>query len=245
MKQLTVKTIDNINQYNQNYLKKRNKDLPKFMSKHDPIILNNELIPTDGAIVFCGNHDHVNDQYLVIAAYEKSIHWMAKEEYFETPKYFKICKNQAQNKRGIKKVIVPFTGLIEVFMRLYFRSQITKSGAVCVDRFGDTKSSLNTAIALAKNGENIGIFPEGTRKKVSDDEAMLLDFKKGAAIIARESDAYLQPYAKIGLFEDDDIRPVIIFGSPFKGGKMSVEEATKKLQNGVLNLKKKLQKKYN
>lgn len=244
MKQLTIETIDNVESYNKNYIEKRQKDLPKFLEKFDPIILNQDLIPSDGTIVFAGNHDHVRDQYLVIAAYDKAVHWMAKEEYFDTPSFKKNWQKASEKIKGVKKIRLPFVVLGNVLIHYIFRNQIIKSGAIRIDRFGDSKTGVETAIALAKKGENIGIFPEGTRKTKTDEEAMLLDFKKGAAIIAKEADAYLQPFAKIGLFEDDSIQPVIKFGKPFKIGKRSLEEATKQLQEEVLKLKKELKKEF-
>ena len=49
----------------------------------------------------------------------------------------------------------------------YFDSQLgtffRKTGAICVDRNGDTSSSVNTAINYLNIDSAIGIFPEGTR----------------------------------------------------------------------------------
>ena len=49
----------------------------------NPLIINSEIIPKEGSIVFCGNHLHVWDQFPVMCATHRTIHWMAKKEYFE------------------------------------------------------------------------------------------------------------------------------------------------------------------
>lgn len=49
----------------------------------NPQIFNNELIPTTGKIILCGNHLHVWDQFPVMCSTKRTIHWLAKKEYFD------------------------------------------------------------------------------------------------------------------------------------------------------------------
>ena len=50
-----------------------------------PTIIGKENIPKKGAIILCGNHKHVHDQYNVMIVTKRVIHYMAKDEYFKGP----------------------------------------------------------------------------------------------------------------------------------------------------------------
>lgn len=54
-----------------------------FKLYYNPTIINKEVIPKDGAILIVGNHKHVYDQCLTIMATKRTIHYMAKKEYFD------------------------------------------------------------------------------------------------------------------------------------------------------------------
>lgn len=56
---------------------------PIFKFYYNPKIINKEVIPKKGAILLCGNHLHFMDQFPVIVATTRTIHWMSKKEYFE------------------------------------------------------------------------------------------------------------------------------------------------------------------
>ena len=57
---------------------------PYFKEKYNLKIVNSEAIPKSGAIILCGNHLHVLDQFPVIASTKRTSHWMAKKEYFDS-----------------------------------------------------------------------------------------------------------------------------------------------------------------
>lgn len=57
--------------------------VPIFKFWYRPTIIGKENIPEDGAILIVGNHKHVYDQCLAIMATKRTIHYMAKKEYFE------------------------------------------------------------------------------------------------------------------------------------------------------------------
>ncbi len=54
-----------------------------FRLYYHPTIINKEVIPKKGPILIVGNHKHVYDQCLTIMATKRTIHYMAKKEYFE------------------------------------------------------------------------------------------------------------------------------------------------------------------
>lgn len=57
----------------------------------------------------------------------------------------------------------------------------TKSQAIPVSRDGNDVRAVMSSIKYLKNGENVAIFPEGTRNKTED---MFLPFKSGAAALS-------------------------------------------------------------
>ncbi|MBQ8495151.1 MAG: 1-acyl-sn-glycerol-3-phosphate acyltransferase [Clostridia bacterium] len=90
-------------------------------------------------------------------------------------------------------------------------------GAFAVDRQGNDKEAVAHAIDLVKNGELMGIFPEGTRSK----DGKLGRGKAGAVMIASRTNAPVIPCCvlrkdnKLRLFS----RTTVVYGKP-----MSLEE---------------------
>ena len=84
---------------------------------------------------------------------------------------------------------------------------ITALGAFPVKRGGVSKESIRTAISLLREGNVMGIFPEGTRNSGADSA------KKGAAMIALRSGAVVIPVHIAGsyrLFR----KTTVTYGSP-------------------------------
>ena len=54
-----------------------------FRLYYNPRIINKEVIPKDGPVLIVGNHKHLFDQCLTIMATKRTIHYMAKKEYFD------------------------------------------------------------------------------------------------------------------------------------------------------------------
>lgn len=48
-----------------------------------PKVIGKENIPTDGALIFAGNHKHAADPVMVMSSTNRIIHYMAKEELFK------------------------------------------------------------------------------------------------------------------------------------------------------------------
>ena len=67
---------------------------PLFILYYNPKFYNKEYIPKNGRALIVGNHKHLFDQFLVIFATKRGIHYMAKKEYFDSKKtrwFFKLC----------------------------------------------------------------------------------------------------------------------------------------------------------
>lgn len=110
------------------------------------------------------------------------------------------------------------------------------SGCIRVDRSIHDESAKNAALNVLEQSGAIGLFPEGTRNKT---DAFLLPFKFGAVSMAQKTDAYLVPVGISGDYKFRSKNLKIYIGKPFKVGKMSLEEANKKLAKEIGKLMKK------
>lgn len=77
----------------------------------------------------------------------------------------------------------------ELFEIPVLRGILSKAGAFPVDREGSDLKALRHAISLIKDGNTLGIFPEGTRVKEVDRENM----HEGVGFIALKSKADILP----------------------------------------------------
>ena len=59
---------------------------PIFKFYYNPKVIGKELIPEKGNILIAGNHKHLYDQFLTVISTKRGIHYMAKKEYFDSPK---------------------------------------------------------------------------------------------------------------------------------------------------------------
>lgn len=116
-------------------------------------------------------------------------------------------------------------------------------GAFPVNRGKSDVSAVKTADNVLKNGEILGIFPEGTRSKTGE----LLKFKNGAALVAAQTGAdilpiYIEysngvrPFSKVTL----RILPVIKNEelSIRDGNSASLREATRRFREVIENAEK-------
>ncbi len=170
-----------------------------FKLYYNPKTIGAENIPTDGAIVIAGNHKHILDQCITIAATKRMIHYMAKKEYFDGK-------------------FAWFFGAM---------------GCIPVDRQNTDIRSVKSAMKVLRKGGAIGIFPEGTRNRT---DAMLLEFKPGAATLAKKTDAYIVPFGLTGDYKFRSKNLIVRYGTPFKVGDMTAEEANEKLYREVERL---------
>lgn len=92
---------------------------------------------------------------------------------------------------------VHFMAKKELFDIFGFGWLIKQLGAFPVKRGGVSKESIKTALTLLREGNVMGIFPEGTRNKGEDASIG----KRGAATFALRSDAAVIPVAIIGNYK--------------------------------------------
>lgn len=112
------------------------------------------------------------------------------------------------------------------------------AGCICVNRQDKeaAHAAKEEAIKLLEDGYAIGIFPEGTRNKTKD---LLLPFKFGAVSMAKETNATIVPFGITGKYKMFSNHLKVTFGTPFKVGDMSLEEANEKLYKEIESIIKK------
>lgn len=116
----------------------------------------------------------------------------------------------------------------------FFRSM----GCIPVNRASHDKNAQDEALTVLKNGEVIGIFPEGTRNKTKE---VLLPFKYGAVSFAKKTGAYIVPFAITGKYKPFRKSVKITYGEPYKvSDDLDIEN--EKLRNKVIELKTKGEK---
>ncbi|MEW9699015.1 lysophospholipid acyltransferase family protein [Paenibacillus sp. SI8] len=102
---------------------------------------------------------------------------------------------------------VHFMAKAELFDIPVVGTVISKVGAFPVKRGGVSKESIRLAIQLLKDGNMMGVFPEGTRSNAGGMG------KKGAASLALKAGAAVVPVAIIGNYSL--FRPMtIVYGKP-------------------------------
>lgn len=108
-------------------------------------------------------------------------------------------------------------------------------GCIPVNRQIHDENAKSLALNVLNNGLCLGIFPEGTRNKTKE---LLQPFKFGAVSTASKTNATIVPVAITGhyKFRTKDLK--VTFGTPFKVGEMSLEEANQKLYDEILKIVK-------
>lgn len=106
------------------------------------------------------------------------------------------------------------------------------AGCIPVDRDRKDKAAVDSALEVLKNGQALGIFPEGTRNRT---EELLLPFKFGCVSMAHKTDALIVPFGIYGDYKFRSRNLVIRIGKPFKADD-DLEKANKKLVSEVTKL---------
>lgn len=109
-------------------------------------------------------------------------------------------------------------------------------GLIKIDREKSNVASILKAEEILKDGGTIGIFPEGTRNKTSNE---LLKFKLGAVKMAKETDTKIQPFAIRGQYKLFRKGVELEFGKTIDISDMEINEANEYLKNEVLKLLRK------
>lgn len=115
--------------------------------------------------------------------------------------------------------VLHFVAKDSLFKYGIVRFVLKRLGVIPVARGNADMTMVRTAISLLKQGEGVGIFPEGTRVK----DKLLGKGHAGAAMIALRSDAQMIPCAinsQYKLFR----RTVIEFGMPISANTFKEEK---------------------
>ena len=135
---------------------------------------------------------------------------------------------------------VHFLAKAELFKLSFFNWFFRNSGLIPVYRNGKDKKALETAVEYLKNGEIVGVFPEGRLNKTS--KTSVLPFKIGAVKMAKETGKPIIPFTIKGKYIPFVRSIEIIFQKPFYVTDNNLDEANKILERKVckpLNERKK------
>lgn len=111
-----------------------------------------------------------------------------------------------------------------------------KIGLIKIDREKSNVAAILKAEEILKEGGTIGIFPEGTRNKTSNE---LLKFKLGTVKMVKETGAKIQPFAIRGQYKLLKKSVELEFGKPIDITNMETNEANDYLKNEILKLLRK------
>ena len=109
-------------------------------------------------------------------------------------------------------------------------------GLIKVSRTKSNPVAVIEAKDVLEKGGTVGIFPEGTRNKTSEE---LLKFRKGAVVIAKKTNSKIVPFAIRGKYKMFKKGLEIEFGKTIDVRKMEILEANEYVRNEVLNLLRK------
>ncbi|RIJ76357.1 1-acyl-sn-glycerol-3-phosphate acyltransferase [Nakamurella silvestris] len=138
-------------------------------------VVGKEYIPETGGAVLVSNHLAVSDSFFLPLHIKRRVYFLAKSEYF--------------TEKGVK-------GL---FKKLFF----TGMGQVPIDRSSANaaQDALDTGVRLLKDGELLGIYPEGTRSP----DGRLYKGKTGVTRMVLESGV---PVIPVAMFNTDKVNPI-------------------------------------
>lgn len=141
---------------------------PLLLTVFRPIIVGRENIPESGAVIFAGNHLSFIDSVFLPVVLERRIYFLAKSDYWRG--------------RGIKGWLT----------RTFFKG----TGMIPIDRSGGkaSEASLNTGLSVLAQGQQLGIYPEGTRSP----DGRLYRGRTGVARMILEGGVPVVPVAMIG-----------------------------------------------
>ncbi|WP_281886877.1 1-acyl-sn-glycerol-3-phosphate acyltransferase [Paenibacillus sp. YYML68] len=130
---------------------------------------------------------------------------------------------------------VHYMAKAELFELPVLKQVLPRIGAFPVKRGGVSKESIRLSIQLLKDGNMIGVFPEGTRSNAGGMG------KKGAASLALKSGATVIPAAIVGNYSL--FRPMkVIYGRPIDlseyadAGSEGLEQATDLIMSTIRSM---------
>ncbi|WP_407268713.1 lysophospholipid acyltransferase family protein [Radiobacillus sp. PE A8.2] len=121
----------------------------------------------------------------------------------------------------------------ELFSKKWLRALLIKLHAFPIKRGMKDRNALRQALGILKEGNTLGLFPEGTRSK----SGQLGEGLAGAGFFAVRSEAYIVPCAIIGPYKL--FQPLkIVYGKPmdmqaYRENKASAKEVTDAIMNEI------------
>jgi 1-acyl-sn-glycerol-3-phosphate acyltransferase len=165
---------------------------PLLLTVFRPWVIGKENIPKSGGVIFAGNHLSFIDSVFLPIVLDRPISFLAKADYFRG--------------KGVKGY----------FTRVFFKG----TGMLPIDRSGGkaSEASLNTGLAVLAKGEQLGIYPEGTRSP----DGRMYRGRTGVARMILESGV---PVVPVAMVDTDRVMPTgstipkvrrigVIFGEP-------------------------------
>ena len=117
---------------------------------------------------------------------------------------------------GIVKRRIRWMARVEFFRRRWAAAALHLGGAFPVDRFGCSMRAVRTAVRLVRDGECVGIFPEGGVARGRDSMVRGAPFKQGVCTIAVETRAAVVPVVVLGTDRLNRVGPWL----PFRRGRL-------------------------
>ncbi|HEY0641596.1 MAG TPA: lysophospholipid acyltransferase family protein [Pseudonocardiaceae bacterium] len=141
---------------------------PLLRLLYRPKAVGLENLPKEGAAILASNHLAVADSIFLPMASPRRIKFLAKREYFTEP------------------------GLKGWAKRMFFGG----TGNVPIDRSSGSaaQAALDTGVRILREGDLLGIYPEGTRSP----DGRLYKGKTGLARMALEAEVPVIPVAMVG-----------------------------------------------
>lgn len=165
---------------------------PLLLTVFRPWIVGRDNIPKHGAVIFAGNHLSFIDSVFLPLVLDRRIYFLAKSDYWHM--------------KGFKGFI----------SKTFFKG----TGMLPIDRSGGkaSEASLNTGLAALARGEQLGIYPEGTRSP----DGRMYRGRTGVARMILEAGV---PVVPVVMIDTEKIMPAgtkipkvrrvgIIFGEP-------------------------------
>ena len=110
---------------------------------------------------------------------------------------------------------------------------LKKFGVFPIKRGAGDIGAVKKAIEIVENKNALVMFPEGTRNRTKEP---VLEFKNGAALIAKKGNALIIPFAISGKYRWLS-KKTVTFGTPINlteyGEKPDLKQVTEDLQNAV------------
>ena len=140
---------------------------PLILTLFRPWVVGREHVPTTGPVIFASNHISFIDSVILPAVLDRRLSFLAKSDYFTG--------------RGLKGWAT----------KTFFNA----IGQLPIDRSGGkaSEASLRTGLQVLARGEQLGIYPEGTRSP----DAKMYRGRTGVARMVLEAGVPIIPVAMI------------------------------------------------